>query len=183
MTTPAPKKISELTLLDGSNLAGDDYVVVIDKSSIVEGAPSPEATKRSLLSGLKSFFVPSEPLSVFRSTVSTIADGVAEDIDITNVAQAYVITSIQTNVPAWVVVYNSGTSRTEDSSRTETTDPLPGSGVIAEVITTTNPYEQIITPGVIGWTADSNIPIKVVNKSGSDSTVTVTLKVIPLTSS
>ena len=69
--------------------------------------------------------------------------------------------------------------------RNETTDPTPGSGVIAEVITT-GAATQIMTPGLIGWnndgTVSTNVYAKVVNKSGSTGAITVTLHYVTIES-
>ena len=60
-------------------------------------------------------------------------------------------------------------------------DPLPGQGIIAEVITT-GAQTIKITPGVFGFnnesTVTSSIPLKVVNKSGSTAAITVTMTVV-----
>jgi len=180
MTTPTPKKISELVVLSTNQLASNDYVVVVDESLV---APSPsQATKRTLLSSLKSFFIPGTFQTASGSTTSAIANGVSQDITVSNVSRAYVLAKITTSHAAWVVLYNSSASRDSDSTRTETTDPLPGSGVIAEVITGSG-TEQIITPGVVGWNeSDNTVYAKVVNKSGSEATITITLTFVPLTS-
>ena len=91
---------------------------------------------------------------------------------------------IQTSAAAWVTLYTDQASRTSDVNRSETTDPLPGSGVIAEVITTSANQKQIITPGTIGWNNDgtpsTNMYLKVVNKSGSNAAITVGMTVIKL---
>ena len=75
------------------------------------------------------------------------------------------------------------TSRSNDASRAETTDPLPGSGVIAEVITS-GAATQILTPGVIGWNNDAspstNTYVKVVNKESSAYPIQVTLHYLKL---
>ena len=61
------------------------------------------------------------------------------------------------------------------------TDPLPGSGVLAEVITT-GATTQIITPGTICYNTAANDQtyMKVVNKSGATNTITVTLTYLQL---
>ena len=90
---------------------------------------------------------------------------------------------IQTSHAAWVTLYTDTSSRTGDATRTETTDPLPGSGVIAEIITTDGAL-QFITPGVIGWNGDAspnnNVYVKVVNKGASTQSITVTLHFVKL---
>lgn len=110
------------------------------------------------------------------------ASGANSSKDVTvSAAKSYLIQKIQTSAPAWVTVYTDTTSRNADASRLETVNPSPGSGVLAEVITTSSKLTQTITPGVMGFNDDAtpsgNIYLKVVNKSGaqqSDIVVTVT---------
>ena len=99
-------------------------------------------------------------------------------------AKSYLLSKVVTNYPAWVRIYTDATSRSADSSRTEGNDPLPGSGVIAEVITTSGSLTQLITPGVIGFNNDttttSTIYIAVTNKDVSSRTITIDLNVLKL---
>jgi hypothetical protein len=97
--------------------------------------------------------------------------------------KGYAIYSIATSANAWVTVYSSNSAMTSDSSRSISTDPLPNSGVIAEVISSsTAPYYY--TPAIVGYTVDSTtgIPIKVNNQSGVSQTITITLQLLPLES-
>jgi hypothetical protein len=118
------------------------------------------------------------------ASTSSISNGASENITI-SASKAYVLLKVQTSAAAWITLYTDTTSRTADASRLETTDPLPGSGVIAEVITS-QATTQNITPGTIGWNNDStpseNIYLKVVNKSESTASITVTLTYIQLES-
>ena len=57
-------------------------------------------------------------------TVS-ITNGAASNVTFTT-PKAYALMSIQTNVAAWVTLYSDTASRTNDASRSETTDPTPG---------------------------------------------------------
>ena len=92
---------------------------------------------------------------------------------------------IQTSAAAWVRIYTSDAARTADSSRDELTDPNPGSGVIAEVITT-GAETVVMSPAVFGFNNENspttNIPISVTNKSGGSAAITVTLTLIQLES-
>ena len=120
------------------------------------------------------------------ANASTSSIGVGSSANITiNAAKTYALQKIQTSAAAWVTVYTDTTSRTNDASRGETTDPTPGSGVIAEVITS-GATTQILSPGVIGYNNDgtpsSNVYLKVVNKSGSTQAITVTLHYLQLES-
>ena len=97
--------------------------------------------------------------------------------------KAYALLKVQTSAAAWVRIYTSEAARVADASRTEGTDPLPGSGVIAEVITT-GAQTVLISPGTIGFNDETvvttNIPVRVTNKSGSTQAITVTLTAIQL---
>ena len=117
-----------------------------------------------------------------QATSSGLANNAAGNLTIV-AAKTYALHKIQTSHAAWVVLYTDSTARTNDAARTETTDPLPGSGIIAEVITSDGAI-QPITPGTIGWnnegTPSTNAYVKVVNKSGSTADVTVTLHFVAL---
>lgn len=116
---------------------------------------------------------------------STISIAVDDAADITIAcAKTYVLHKIETDIPAWVTVYTDTNARGNDSTRNYTNDPLPGSGVIAEVITTENNPVQLLTPGVVGFNNDTipstNVYLKVVNKGISAQAVTVTLHYLQL---
>ena len=122
--------------------------------------------------------------STGNATTASIADGASADMTITG-AKSYMLMSIQTSHAAWVTVYTSTAARTADASRTSNTDPLPGSGVIAEVITGAATTQKI-TPGLLGFndesTPTSDIYLKVENQSGSATEVTITLSFLTLES-
>jgi len=116
------------------------------------------------------------------AATGSIADGASANIQIV-AAKTYALQKIQTSAAAWVTLYVSDAARTADASRNETTDPLPGAGVIAEVITSDG-ATQNITPGTLGWndeaTPTTDAYLKVVNKSGSAQAITVTLHFVAL---
>lgn len=110
----------------------------------------------------------------------SIANGAASNVSITT-PKSYALLKIETSHAAWVTLYSDTTSRTADASRSETTDPVPGSGVLAEVITG-GAATQLITPGTICFnsSASNTTYAKIVNKSGSTANVTVTLTYVQL---
>ena len=116
------------------------------------------------------------------AATASIADGASANIQIT-AAKTYALQKIQTDAAAWVTLYVSAAARTADASRNETTDPLPGAGVIAEVITSDGAVQNI-TPGTLGWNDEStpttDAYLKVVNKSGTTRAITVTLHFVAL---
>ena len=91
-----------------------------------------------------------EPLryTVASNNTGSIGAGTTADITITG-AKTYSLLKIETSHAAWVRLYTDTTSRTNDASRAYTTDPTPGSGVLAEVYTTTSGSNTFkMTPGV-----------------------------------
>ena len=115
-------------------------------------------------------------------TSSALADGVAGPINITGF-KSYALLKIQVDEAAWVRIYTSEAARIADASRLEGTDPAPGAGIIAEVITT-GAETIVISPGTIGFndegTVTTNVPCRVTNKSGTTTAITVTLTLIKL---
>ena len=109
----------------------------------------------------------------------SIANGAIANLNITT-PKTYALMKIETSHAAWVTLYTSTSARTADASRSETTDPTPGSGVLAEVITAGN-VTQEITPGAFCWnSAGTTSYLKIVNKSGSTANVSVTLTFVKL---
>ena len=117
-----------------------------------------------------------------QASTGNILDGASSNIQMTAV-KTYALLKIQTSHAAWVTLYTNIPSRSADASRNETTDPLPGTGVIAEIITSDGAVQNI-TPGTIGWNDDTtpsnNLYAKVVNKSGSTANITVTVHYVQI---
>ena len=116
------------------------------------------------------------------ATTASLSAGASGDLSIT-AFKAYNLLKIAIDHPAWVRLYVDSASRTSDASRVEGTDPLPGSGVIAEVLTTTAGASTfLMSPGVIGWNNDgtpsTTVYAKVTNKDSSTRAITVTLTLI-----
>ena len=116
------------------------------------------------------------------NTTGSIGAGTTADITITG-AKAYSLFKIETSHAAWVRLYTDTTSRTNDASRAYTTDPTPGSGVLAEVYTTTSGSNTFkMTPAVTGWNDDAtpstNIYAKVTNNESTSQDITVTLTIL-----
>jgi hypothetical protein len=113
-------------------------------------------------------------------TTTSIAAGSTGSVAVTGF-NGYNLYSIQVSSAAWVTVYSSTAARTSDQSRTQSTSPTPGSGVIAEVITT-NAATQLITPAAAGFSSESppttSIPMKVGNNGNSTVAITVTLTLV-----
>lgn len=121
-----------------------------------------------------------------RATVSTTTASLTSTASATATvitAKSYALISIQVSAGAWVTVYSSASAQSSDSSRSITTDPTPGSGVIAESISTTA-TTTYFSPAVMGYNADNSISastyLKIYNNSGSTNAITVTLTYLRL---
>ena len=114
------------------------------------------------------------------STTVALANGAIGNSSIST-GNTYALLKIETSHAAWVTLYSSTTARTNDASRVRTTDPTPGSGVLAEVITTSG-ATQLITPAVVGFseTQNNTTYVKIVNDSGSTVNLQVTLTYVQL---
>ena len=116
------------------------------------------------------------------TTTTSLAAGASGNLSIT-AFKAYNLLKIAIDHPAWVRLYVNAASRTSDASRAEGTDPLPGSGVIAEVLTTdTGGGAFLMSPAVFGWNNDgppaTTVYARVTNKDSSSRDITVTLTLI-----
>ena len=82
--------------------------------------------------------------------------------------------------------FTDSASRTADASaRTHLQDPVPGSGVIAEVYTeTTGSSSFKMSPGVIGWNNDSptenTIYLRVLNNESTSTAIGVTITLVKM---
>ena len=123
--------------------------------------------------------------SVVSAITASLANNVAGNVDVT-AYKSYSLLKIKPSIAAWVTLYVDAASRTADANRVQGADPAPDAGVIAEVITTAANQEIKMSPGVLGWHQDggndavNTVFCKVVNKSGSTGTCTVTLTVVQL---
>ena len=116
------------------------------------------------------------------ATTASLNSAASGDLSIT-AFKAYNLLIVVIDHPAWVVLYVDSTSRTADASRVEGTDPLPGSGVIAEVLSNSAGSSTfLMSPAVFGWNNDgtpsTTVYAKVTNKDSSARAITVTLTLI-----
>jgi len=115
-------------------------------------------------------------------TTSSIANAAYFTGSVT-LAKGYTIYKITTNAGSWIRVYTNTAARVADATRSQTTDPQPGAGVIAEVITT-GANIVLMSPATIGFNDENpvsnTIPIAVTNLSGTTRTITATFTYLGL---
>ena len=83
--------------------------------------------------------------------------------------KTYSLIKVEISAAAWVTIYCDVARRTADASRLITEDPDPGSGVIAEAVTT-GPDTILFSPAVVGYNnnspVDSTVYLKTKNQTG-----------------
>ena len=115
-------------------------------------------------------------------TTASLALGATEVGEITGTGASGLLISAQTDVAAWIRLYTSSATSTQDAGRDKDTDPIPGSGVLFEALYTTF-TEKPITPGTTYFNleGDSKLYYRITNESAIDGTpITVTFKILPL---
>jgi len=117
-----------------------------------------------------------------QSVTSSLSSGTSANTTVT-MAKGYALYSIQASAGAWVTLYSSLVAQISDGSRSITTDPTPGSGVIAESITTAS-GTTYFTPAVYGYNADTSVNtnayLKIYNNTAVSTPITVTLTYLQL---
>ena len=115
------------------------------------------------------------------AATSTIADGVTENVNITNAAKTYNVLSITTDQAAWIRIYSSDAARIADAGRLEGVDPDPDAGVHSEIITTGSTTVKF-TPTSIAWNDETpvndTVYLAVTNKSGASNPVNVEILIL-----
>ena len=98
--------------------------------------------------------------------------------------KSYALMKVGLSTAGWIRLYTDSTSRSNDVSRSVGEDPAPGSGVIAEVVTTGISTQQMITPFAMGGNMDepvtNKIYVAIQNLSGSTQTITANLTILQL---
>jgi len=124
------------------------------------------------------------PSGLQTRTTAQVTVSATQDVDVNTqitTPNGYALLAIGTSHAAWVTLYMDTNSRTLDAGRGETSDPVPGSGVLAEIITTGS-ATQYITPGAFCFNTASNNTtyIKAVGKAAGTVNLTITLTYIQL---
>jgi hypothetical protein len=127
--------------------------------------------------------VKSRTREVVSGTTASIADNVTDNINITGF-KAYTLMKVGLSTAGWLRLYTDSASRTADAGRSIGEDPTPGSGVIAEVVTTGVSTTQVISPFVMGGNMDdpatTTMYVAITNTSGSTQTITANLTILQL---
>ena len=90
--------------------------------------------------------LPGQQVSV-SATTTPLLPGASALLDLQGLGRLGHFIAITADVPAWVSFYSSAAARQADGSRQITTDPLPGSGVLLDLLTTTPAETVAAGPG------------------------------------
>lgn len=189
---PAGQLTGALPALDGSALTG----IVASGTGIAlesNGMPVGSATTIDLGTGLSveisggiatiTASGGSGSRAVVSGSTTSIADESIGNIDITGY-KSYALMHVGLSTAGWIRLYTDSTSRENDINRGLGNDPTPGSGVIAEVVTTGISTEQIVSPFTMGGNlmdpSNTTIYASIKNLSGSTQTITANLTILPL---
>jgi len=116
-------------------------------------------------------------------TAIAVPAGEARELNITG-HNAYALFKIEVSHDAWVRLYCDDASRDNDINRSEGNDPSPGSGLLAEVRTTTTGQVVVLTPSVLGFNNDTprtnTIYASVTNRTSSAQNIQVKLTLVEI---
>ena len=139
----------------------------------------------SNLEGVASSGIGLSTRATITKLVSGVGVGATTNSAFTDGRKSWMLQKVGISSAAWVVFYTDQNALAADSDRSFTTDPTPGSGVIAEVRSTTAGVSTfIMSPGIMGWNNDAtpsnNIWFKITNNETSQANITVSLDIVQL---
>ena len=116
------------------------------------------------------------------ATTSIVNSGIG-NTDITGF-KSYMLMRVGLSTAGWFRLYTDSASRANDTTRSVGEDPLPGSGVIAEVVATGLSTNHIISPFVPGGNLDdpasTTMYVAMTNTSGTTQSITANLTILQL---
>ena len=116
------------------------------------------------------------------ATTSIVNCGIG-NTDITGF-KSYMLMRVGLSTAGWFRLYTDSASRANDTNRSVGEDPLPGSGVIAEVVATGLSTNHIISPFVPGGNLDdpasTTMYVAITNTSGTTQSITANLTILQL---
>ncbi len=120
---------------------------------------------------------------VVSGTTSSLAQNAIGNITITG-HKSYLLMNVGLSTAGWFRLYTDSASRTADASRSVGEDPTPGSGVIAEVVTTGLSTSIKVSPFVPGGNMDgtpsTNMYVAIKNLSSTSQAITANLTILKL---
>jgi hypothetical protein len=191
---PAAQLTGSLPAIDGSNLIGviasGTGIEIKDSNSVVGSAGTVNFGDGLTVSPVSAGVVTvtaaggslQNRVTVSASTTS-ITDNATGFTTVTGF-KTYSLMKVGVSTAAWVRIYTDGVSRSNDTARGVGEDPNPGSGIIAEVVTTGISTQQMITPFTMGGNMEDpvtdTIYVSITNLSGATQPITADLTILQL---
>ena len=120
---------------------------------------------------------------VVSGTTGSLAQNGIGNITITG-HKSYLLMNVGLSTAGWFRLYTDSASRTADATRSVGEDPIAGSGVIAEVVTTGLSTSIKVSPFVPGGNMDStpstNMYVAIKNLSSTTQAITANLTILKL---
>ena len=120
---------------------------------------------------------------VVSGTTGSLAQNAIGNITITG-HKSYLLMNVGLSTAGWFRLYTDSASRTADATRSVGEDPIAGSGVIAEVVTTGLSTSIKVSPFVPGGNMDStpstNMYVAIKNLSSTTQAITANLTILKL---
>ena len=120
---------------------------------------------------------------VVSGTTGSLAQSAIGNITITG-HKSYLLMNVGLSTAGWFRLYTDSASRTADATRSVGEDPIAGSGVIAEVVTTGLSTSIKVSPFVPGGNMDStpstNMYVAIKNLSSTTQAITANLTILKL---
>ena len=156
---------------------GSIPVITVDSNGRITGI----ATATNEGSGSESTGLSSR--SLVEGTTGSLAPNATGTLDLSGF-KSYALMYVGLSTAGWIRIYTDSTSRTNDATRSIGDDPTPGSGVIAEVITTGISTQQNISPFVMGGNMDNPVSntmyISITNLSSDTQAISADLTILKL---
>ena len=191
---PSSQLTGALPALDGSNLTGviasgtgieikDDNSIVGSAGTINFGTGLDVSPVSAGVVTVTSSGGSLQSRTVVSASTTSIVDDAVGFASVT-AFKSYAIMKVGLSTEAWIRLYTDSTSRDNDVNRGIGEDPTPGSGVIAEVVTTGISTQQMITPFAMGGNMDDPVSdtlyVSIKNLSGSTQSITANLTILQL---
>jgi hypothetical protein len=113
---------------------------------------------------------------------SSLSQNQSENINV-SISKTFSLLKLLSTKNSWIRLYSDFESRNLDSSRSIGVDPIAGSGLLAEFITTSNTVQKV-TPFVVCGNLDepptSNIYVRVTNLSSETGTINISMTIVPM---
>lgn len=118
------------------------------------------------------------------TTTSALAYSSSTNL-IANGYKSYILSKVIVDTACWLRIYTDADAQTADTSRSIGTDPVAGSGIVAEIISA-GALTQRITPCVLGVNLDSppttNLYLTVTNLQVATTQINISMNLIQLES-